>query len=325
METPMWQRGESDTARGPAALLPWAALAAIYFVWGTVFLAIRVGVQEIPPFLIGAGRYLAAAAILALIAFRVEPRTHIPIGHWRRYCLAGVAMFLGGNGLVCWGELHVPSGIAAVLNATIPLWMVMVEVGRRRIHPSWGVAAGVTGGVLGVAILVRPSPTQQLDMFAAGAILLAAACWAVGSLWVRDEDPPAGPLTVASVQMAAGGLALLIVSILTGELSSFNPAAVSAGAWLALAWLILPAGVMTFGSYQYALRVWPSHLIATYPFVNSVVAVGLGWLLLAEPITERTLLGCGIVLASAALIAFRAVPRREVVVALDPGPAERSA
>jgi drug/metabolite transporter (DMT)-like permease len=311
----MLLRRGSDSARGRALILPLAALAVIYFLWGTVFLAIRVGVQEIPPFLMGALRFLAASGIMAVIAFRVEHPKRIPIAHWRRYCLAGVAMFLGGNGLVSYGELRVPSGITAVLNSTIPLWMVLVEIVRGRIRPGWGIAFGVAGGVIGVSILVRPTPTQQLDLVAAGAILLAAACGAVGSLWVRDDDPPAGPLTIAAVEMGAGGLALLAVAGLTGEVASFNPTLVSPGAWLSLAWLILPAGVVTFGSYMYALRAWPSHFVATYPYVNSVVAVGLGWLLLAEPLTPRTLLGCGIVLASAAVIAFRAVPRREVAMA----------
>lgn len=310
----MWRPSSWNSVWGRAAVLRWGALAAIYLLWGTVFLAIRVGVQEIPPFLMGAMRFLAAAGILALIALRVEHPKRIPIAHWQRYCLAGVAMFLGGNGLVSYGEVRVPSGIAAVLNSTIPLWMVLVEIARRRLHPSWGVAAGIVGGVLGVAILVRPSPAEQLDLVAAGAILLAAACWAVGSLWVRDDHPPAGPLTVAAVEMGAGGLALLVVAALTGEIASFNPGAVSFGAWLSLAWLIVPAGVITFGSYTYALRVWPSHLVATYPYVNSVAAVALGWLLLSEPLTPRTLLGCAIVIASAAVIAVRAVPRREAAV-----------
>lgn len=310
----MWQRSGSGSARGRSLVLPLAALAAIYFLWGTVFLAIRVGVQELPPFLMGAMRFLAASGILAVIAFRVEHPKRIPIAHWRRYCLAGVAMFLGGNGLVNYGELRIPSGMTSVLNSTIPLWMVLVEIVRGRIRPSWGIAAGLAGGVIGVSILVRPTPTEQLDLIAAGAILLAAACWAIGSLWVRDDAPPAGPLTVAAVEMGAGGLALLAVAGLTGEIASFNPALVSPGAWLSLAWLILPAGVITFGSYMYALRTWPSHLVATYPYVNSVTAVGLGWLLLAEPLSGRTLLGCAVVLGSAAVIAVRAVPRREVAI-----------
>jgi len=309
------ERIRSEPPRGRAAILAFGALAAIYLVWGTAFLAIRVGVQEIPPFLMGAMRFLVAAGILALIAARFEHPKRIPIRQWRTYCLAGVAMFLGGNGLVSYGEVHVPSGIAAILNSTIPLWMVLVEIARRRLHPSWGVAAGIGGGVLGVAILVGPSPAEPLDLVAAAAILLAAASWAVGSLWVRDDDPKAGPLTVAAVQMGAGGLALLLVATLTGEVTSFDPGTVSFGAWVSLAWLILPAGVVTYGSYTYSLRVWPAHLVATYPYVNSVVAVGLGALLLSEPLTLSTLSGSALVLASAAVIAFRAVPRRRAAMA----------
>ncbi len=309
------QRSGSDPFRGRLAILAIGSLASIYFLWGTVFLAIRVGVQEIPPFLLGAMRFLVASGILAVIAWRVERPRKIPIGHWRTYCLAGVAMFLGGNGLVCYGELHIPSGITAILNSTIPLWMVLVEIVRRRLHPTWGVAAGIAGGVIGVAIIVGPSPAEPLDLIGAAAVLLAAASWAVGSLWVRDDDPPAGPLTVAAVQMGAGGLALLVVATLLGEVGSFKPESVSPGAWLSLAWLILPAGVVTFGSYMYSLRIWPSHLVATYPYVNSVTAVALGWMLLSEPLTLTTIGGCALVLVSAATIAMRAVPRPRVAMA----------
>lgn len=286
---------------------PAAALAAIYLLWGSTFLAIRVAVIHIPPFLMASGRFLVAAALLGGIAWAFEHPGEIRLAEWRRYGVTGVAMFLGGNGLLTYGELHVPSGMASVLIATIPLWMVAIQAarGRLRFHPS--MALGLAGGILGVAILVGPAAGRPIDPLGAGAIVLAAACWAIGSLAAPSEDALHGPFTVVAIQMAAGGLSLLFVAVVSGEAGHFDATTVPVTAWAALAWLIVPAGVITFGSFTYALRVVPSHIVAPYPFVNSVVAVVLGWGLLSEVVTLRTILGCAVVLTSAGLIVARTV------------------
>lgn len=296
--------------RDPALALPWLALGTVYFLWGTAFLAIRVAVRSVPPFVMGGGRYVVAAALLFPIAFLIESRQRPSARRWWRYVVAGAVMFVGGNGLLNYGELHIPSGVAGVLIATIPLWMVLIEIGRRRLRLGFTLVGALAAGIAGVAILVRPGDTAPLDPLAAAAVLLAAASWAGGSLWIQDDHPPGGPLTVAAVEMASGGAAMLAIAVVTGELRGFELSTVPAEAWLAMGWLVLPSGIVTFGAYTYVLRVLPASLVAPYPFVNSVVAVGLGWLFLQEAVTPQTVVGCGIVLASAGLIARRAVTTR---------------
>ncbi len=294
----------------PSRLLPWAALAAIYLLWGSSFMAIRVVVQHVPPFLMASWRYLVAAAILGVIALIVERPSAPAVRELVRFGITGTAMFLGGNGLLSFGELHVPSGMAAVLIATIPFWMVAFEIVRGRLIPSLAIAAGLVCGIVGVVVLVGPATRGDTDLLSAGAILLAAACWAVGSLSARQVESAHGPLTIATLQMAAGGLSLFAAAIVTGEISGFDATMVPGEAWLALAWLVVPAGVVTFGSYTYGLRVLPSNVVATYPFANAVVAVMLGWAFLAEPVTGSTLIGCVVVIASAGLIGSRSAQVR---------------
>lgn len=294
----------------PSRLLPWAALAAIYLLWGSSFMAIRVVVQHVPPFLMASWRYLAAAAILGVIALIVERPSAPAVRDLVRIGITGTAMFLGGNGLLSFGELHVPSGMAAVLMATIPFWMVAFEIVRGRLIPSLAIAAGLVCGIVGVVVLVGPATQGDTDLLSAGAIVLAAACWAVGSLSARQVESAHGPLTIATLQMAAGGISLFAVAIVTGEITGFDATMVPSEAWLALAWLVVPAGVVTFGSYTYALRVLPSNVVATYPFANAVVAVLLGWAFLAEPVTGSTLIGCAVVIASAGLLGSRSAQVR---------------
>lgn len=292
----------------------WLALAAIFLVWGSSFLAIRVAVQHVPPFLLAGSRFVAAAAVLFVLAGIREHPSLPSIADLRRYALTGLAMYLGANGLLTYGIQHVPTGIAAVIVATIPLWMVAVEVVGRRLQPTALIAMGVLGGVLGVAILAGPMSAQPVDVLGAGAIVLAAACWAVGSLSARHEAPRHGPLTVVTIQMATGGLALLAVAVLSGEIARTTVGLIPAEAWVALAWLILPAGVLTGASYTYALRVWPAPVVAIYPFANAVVAVILGSVVLNEPVTNNMLLGSVVVLASAGVIAIQRTSRRGVAI-----------
>lgn len=294
--------------------LAWGALFWIYVLWGTSFLALRVVVKHLPPFLMAGWRYAAAAVILGAAALIVERPGPVARADLRRYALTGVAMFLGGNGLLSYGVQYVPIGTAAVLMATIPLWMVAFETAQGRLRPNRLTAVGLFVGVLGVTVLAGPFWGEHTDVVASAAILLAAASWAIGSLSARHHAPHHGPLTVVAIQAIAGSVALLGVAAIVGEMAAADVATVPGVGWAALAWLVIPAGVIPFASFTYALRVLPASVVATYPFVNSAVAVALGWIVLAEPITVITVLGCGLVLAGAGLVALRSPSRERLAV-----------
>ena len=285
--------------------MAWLALLAIYVVWGSSFLAINVAVHHVPPFLLAGWRFAAAAAVLFGLAMIREHPSRPSMVDVRRYALTGVAMYLGANGLLTYGIQHVPTVVASVIIATIPLWMVAVEVVGRRLRLTPHIVMGVLGGVFGVALLAGPLSAQPVDAVGAGAIVLAAACWAVGSLSARHEAPRHGPLTVVTIQMVAGSLALLAVAIVNGEVGRTSLERIPAEAWIALAWLVLPAGVLTGASYTYALRVWPAPVVAMYPFANAIVAVALGIVILNESVTSNMLIGSIVVLLSAAVIVVR--------------------
>ncbi len=293
-------------ARSRRGLAPgWIALAWIYLLWGSNFVALRVVVAELPPFFVAGCRYASVGAILCVAAVVLERPIHVDWADARRYALTGVAMFLFGNGLLSQGIQHVPSATAAILTATIPLWMVGFETIQGRLQLNRFVGAGLIGGIVGVVVIAGPFWGEVIDVVAAAAILLGAASWAIGSLSARHHAPRHGPLTVIAIQTIAGSGALLTASAIAGDFGAVRLGSVTGDAWLALAWLVLPTGVMTFASYTYALRVFAASMVAVYPLVNTVVAVFLGWLILAEQVTGVTVLGCALVLAGAGIVAIR--------------------
>ncbi len=277
------------------------ALASIYVLWGTSFIGLRVAVDHIAPFLLGSMRYAAAGAILAVAAFVVEHPRRPAATDLARYAVTGTAMFLGGNGLLTYGVQYVTTGTAAVLTSTIPIWMVAFEAAQGRTRMTRRVVTGLAGGLLGVAILAGPFEIGEPGSIGPALILLAAASWAIGSLSARHRRPAHGPLFVTSIQMAFGSLGLLAAAATRGEVSLSAIVSIPVDGWIALAWLVVPVGVVTFASFTYALRVVSAPLVAMYPFVNTVVAVLIG-LVIGEPLTLSLILGCAIVLAAAAII-----------------------
>lgn len=298
-------RGNRDPGASWVAFL---AFAAVFVLWGTTFLAMRVAVVEVPPFPLSAMRFLAAGSVLAALAYAFGARSLPRSANLRRYVLSGIAMYAGGNGLLAHGIQFVPSSIAALVIATIPLWMVTIAAALGQIRVSRSVALGVLGGLTGVAIVSDPS--GSIDMAAVAVILVGAVSWAAGSLSAGHDVPRDGPFTVVSVQMLAAGALLTIVSAATGQLAALDLPAAQAGIWIVLAWLILPVGVGTSVAYAYALRIFPTQLVAIYPFANTVVAILLGWWILGEIIEGRTLLGSAVILGSAALVIARMPLRR---------------
>ncbi len=286
--------------------------AIIYFVWGSTFLAIRVGVREVPPFLLAALRFLIAGFVLfGWMMARGERR---PSGReWASAALMALLIFVGDYGLLFWAEQRVPSGVAAVMMATIPVFMALSEIvflGTRRM--SWRLGLALAVGLGGVAVLVSPSlhlGGAAMDGVGAAALIFAAICWSVASVLPRKLPLPAAKGVSSGAQMLAGGLLLAAVSAGLGEWRGFQPGLVSAGAWLALAYLIVLGSIVGFTAYVWLLHHESPTVVGTYAYVNPVVAVLVGWWLGGEAIGLRTIAGMVLVLVSVGSIAtMKATP-----------------
>ncbi|HEX9822945.1 MAG TPA: EamA family transporter, partial [Actinomycetota bacterium] len=219
----------------------WAALANVYVVWGSTYLAIRVVVRTMPPFLAGGIRFVIAGALLYPFAARRGDRDgdRPTWRHWRSAAIIGGALLLGGNGLVMWAERTVPSGIASLIIATVPLWMLVVGASVLRERRSWREVAGIAIGFGGVALLVRPSGGGGLDPAGIAMLFMAALFWASGSLYARRASLPSRPLVGTAMQMLAGGVILLIAGVASGELGDLHPAEFSGESLIALGYLVV--------------------------------------------------------------------------------------
>jgi drug/metabolite transporter (DMT)-like permease len=303
-------RTDAALAIHPAAATraAWAALLVVWFVWGSTFVAIRVGVESIPPLVMASVRYLVAGAILFPVARMTAPPAmrasdRPGIRQWLGMSVVGTMLLAFGNGAACYAEQTLPAGFTALLIATVPFWMVLADrvINRRAVGwPGW---LALLVGAAGVAILARPH--------GAGAalptlvVLGGSLSWGTGSVLAGRLPAPARPLLGSSMEMLTGGAVLAGLAAATGELARFDPAQVSGRSWLALAYLIVPGSLLAMTCYVIALRRLPTTAVSTYAYVNPVVAVGLGALLLRESLTPVTLLGGGVVLVSVALLLWR--------------------
>ena len=285
-------------------LLPWLALSSVYVFWGSTYLAIRVGVETIPPFLMAGIRYLIAGGILYPLATRFGDRTgdRPGLAQWKAAAIVGALLMFGGNGMVSWAERTVPSGIAALLVGTVPLWMVLIDRVIGRAAVSRKVVAGIVLGFSGVALLVRPSASQHLPLAGTAAVLIATISWASGSLYSRTAPLPARPLVGTAMAMLTGGAVLMVAAAATGEFAHLRLDAVSSRSLLAVAWLVGPGSIVAFSAYTFVLRKLPIATVATYAYVNPVVAVLLGWVILGESLSAQTVIGGGVIVAAVALI-----------------------
>jgi drug/metabolite transporter (DMT)-like permease len=289
----------------PGLLRVLAAFAAIYIIWGSTYLAIRFAIETMPPFLMAAGRFLTAGAIVYLwIRFHGGEKPNAK--HWRSATVAGSLLLLGGNGGVVWAEQHVPSGVAALIIATVPLWMVAMEWARPGgLRPSVGVIGGILVGFLGVGVLVRISESGNADGIAwvpVLVLLVAAFSWSLGSLYSRQAALPVSPFLATSMQMLGGGAALLLVGLFGGELADLNAFEISVRSAGSLVYLILFGSILGFSAYVWLLRVVAPARVSTYAFVNPAVAVLLGWLFASEPLTGRILLATGLIIVAVVLV-----------------------
>ena len=287
-------------ARYPARV--WLALVTIYVVWGSTFIALAITVRDLPPLLSMAIRHLFAGALLLAWALPRGDREGDRVG--APQILAGFVfgglLFLLGHGSLAWAQQTVPAGVAALLVGSIPIWMALLDrvVFGKRLRSSAYV--GFVLGFIGLAFLIDPFGAGHVDRVGALVIVFGALAWSAGSLYSREAALPRRPLVSAGLGALCGGILLLIVSIGGGELGE---ATWSADSLLAVAYLIVVGSLVGFTAYVWLLRAAPVSLVATYAYVNPIVAVGLGWLLLGEAVTlQMVVAGSAIVIAVALIV-----------------------
>jgi drug/metabolite transporter (DMT)-like permease len=289
----------------PATWKTLLAFAIIYFVWGSTFLAIRIGVQEVPPFLFAAMRFFLAGVILYV--WLLVQREHLSVGRqWLSIILLATLIFVGDYGLVFWAEQTVPSGTTAVMLATIPAFMALSEIlVLRTQRMTLRLALALLIGIAGVAVLVSRSVNlggQPINGAGAIALIVAAMSWSVGSILTRKLPLPSSKVVSAGSQMLIGGMLLFLVSVLLGEHHNFHPATVSRAVWIALLYLTIAGSVIAFTAYVWLIHHESPTKVGTYAYVNPVIAVLLGYFFGGEPLGTRTILGTLFVLISVIVI-----------------------
>jgi drug/metabolite transporter (DMT)-like permease len=315
--------GEARSAPRRANLTngAWLALAVVYIVWGSTYLGIDLAVRTMPPFLMAALRFLIAGSLLYVWATRRGDRSDRPTArHWVSAFLIAAPMLAVGNAAVGWAEQTLDTGTASLIIASVPLWMALLDRVFYTQPLARTIVIGLVVGFGGVGLLVAPGGAGGGSSRAAAVLVFSSLAWAIGSLYSRQAALPRRSLVGAAMQMTAGGLLLTIVSAASGELNGFHPSTISLESWLGLAYLVVAGSLVGFTSYMWLLRAAPTSVVGTYAYVNPVVAVLLGTLVLGEPLTWRTLVGGGIILAAVALI-VRAPKPRPAPRAADPGPA----
>ena len=279
----------------------WVALATVYVVWGSTFVALAIAVRDLPPFMAMAVRHLVAGGLLLAFALprRAEARDRIGRPQIVAAFIFGGLLFVTGHGALAWAQQTVPAGVAALLVGTIPIWMVLfdrVAFGRRLQVSTY---AGIALGFAGLAFLFDPFGDGSVDRLGALVIVLSAMCWAAGSLYSRGAPLPKRPLVSAGLASVCGGILLTACSLLTGEVGE---AEWTRPAILALGYLVVAGSFVGFSTYVWLLRSAPTSLVSTYAYVNPIVAVFLAWVLLGEEITVQMIVAGAAVLVSVATI-----------------------
>ena len=304
---PSFQLTEVSSPRGgsPSAPAIWCAMGSVYLIWGSTYLAIRIAIETLPPFLMAAIRFLIAGGILYLIRW-LRGDAAATRSEWSSATIIGILLLVGGNGGVVWAEQRVASGVAALLVGTAPLWMVLIEslnpTGRR---PTQWAILGIILGFVGIAVLIVPSQLtgqrEEVDIIGASVLIFSSLSWATGSLYSRHATLPSSPLLGTAMEMLGGAAGLLLLSFLTGEFSRLTLANISTRSIGGMVYLIIFGSWVGLSSYTWLLRVAPTPLVFTYAYVNPVVAVLLGHLLAAEPLTVQIIIAATIVVGSVAL------------------------
>jgi drug/metabolite transporter (DMT)-like permease len=291
-----------------------AAFAAIYLVWGSTYLAIKYAVETVPPFFMTGARFLVAGVVLygwSTLRGRGSGESAAQTAgtagqQWRDAFIVGALLIVGGTALVGWAELSVPTGIASLVLATTPLWMVLLESAMEsRRAPTMRVMMGVMVGLVGLAILIGPSlvtPHGDIDLLGVGGLLLSALTWSIGAIYSRRALVPASPARATGMQMIAGALLSLVAGFALGEHNRLVLASISPASMLAVAYLVIAGALVGFSAYLWLMRVSTPSRVATHAYVNPVVAVLLGWAILDESVTMRTAIAMGVIVLAVVLI-----------------------
>jgi drug/metabolite transporter (DMT)-like permease len=303
--------------RSPSTAAVVVALLVVYLVWGSTYLGIAVVIQTMPPLLTAGVRY-AVAGVIMLVGFaalaRLRPRTWRPerptMAHWRSAVVIGLLLLLGGNGGVVLGELYIPSGMAAVLVAMEPMWLAAIDAALTRRRPSALAIGGIVAGIVGVAVLLVPvEGLQGFDPLGVALVVGAGLTWAAGSIYVRHASLPRSGVLGTGMEMLAGGAAMLVAGALLGEIGRTDVRSFSTESIAALAYLVVFGSIVAFTAYTWLLANVSVSVVATYAYVNPIVAVALGALLLNEPITPRTIVAALIIIG--AVVAMVSGRRRD--------------
>jgi len=281
------------------------AYLVVCVFWGSTYLAIRVGVEVLPPFLFAGLRFVVAGALLLTIMLALGDRLPTRAADWRTQAIVGVLLLAGGNAFVVWAEQYTPSGVASIFVVTVALWMAFFDAvipgGSGDLN--WRVIAGLLLGFLGTALLVGASPAEIMHADLRGPIALtgASASWSLGSVYGKRHRTETSPYMGAALQMVAGGAAVALLGTALGEWSRWHLTPRGAGA---VAYLVVFGSILGYSAYTYALRHASPTIVGTYAYVNPVIAVLLGWLILREPVTARTFLAMGLIVGAVVWIQF---------------------
>jgi len=276
-------------------------LLVVYLVWGSTYLAIRVAVREgagFPPFMMAFMRVVVGAAVLMTWARLKGDRIRLDRHEFILFLGSGILLWVGGNGLVTWAEMRASSGLAALLVAAMPIWGELITMAIDRRLPSGKMTASILLGFAGVGVLSWPvlRSGTRADVLGVIALLLAPLFWALGSIWFQRRKPDLTIRVISGWQMICGGIGFLVVILVRGEgLPHPTPEA-----WLAWGYLVIFGSLFAFTSYMATLRLLPYQIVMTYAYVNPVIAVFLGWLIISEEVTGWTIAGASLVVAGVA-------------------------
>lgn len=280
------------------------AFAAIYLIWGSTYLAIRVAVETMPPFLMAGVRFMVAGAIL-YSWLALKGRAQATPRQWRDNLFIGALLLAGGNGFVVWAEQKIPSGMTTLIISISPLFMVLLDWMRPHgVRPTWATFLGLALGFGGLVLLIGggQSGGASLDLWRCAGLMLSSICWSVGSLYSRYVRNPADPMTAATLQMLLGGALMILIALARDETSDFHLADLTLHSVLAWSYLVAAGSLVAFPCYVYLLKHSTPARASTYAYVNPVVAVFLGWLVLHEPVSGRTFIASVIIIAAVAII-----------------------
>jgi drug/metabolite transporter (DMT)-like permease len=284
----------------------WLAMMALYIIWGSTYLGIRYAVMTIPPFMMAGVRFAISGSML-FVWRRMAGDPMPTLNQWKSALIVGLLLLLGGNGVLGWAERLIPSGVAALLIGAVPMMLVLIEGLRPGgVKPTWRQIFGLLIGFGGIAILIGPAEFtgggQEINLLGVGACLIASLLWAIGSIYNRTADLPESTTLFTGMEMLMGSAGLIAFGLVSGELNGFRIEQVSIESLIGLIYLITFGSLIGFVSYAWAIRNAPVSLVATYAYVNPIVAVLLGNLIASEPLDSRVLIAALIIVGSVIFI-----------------------